>query len=115
MYLIILIFINSFSNTLQSVQAGLFCDNFLREIYLIDEESKTEKVIAQGWEGMWSTPYDFSNLNADPGALIKFRCYNYDGLTYGSGCFQLMKSAIVTCLIQISKNIVIKLLLITVR
>ena len=87
MNIIILIFINFFSVTLQAVQAGLFCDNFLREIYLIDEESKTEKVIAKGWDGMWSTPYIFKELNADPGALIRFKCYNYDGWTFGGGCF----------------------------
>ena len=89
MYIIVLIFINFFSITQQSVQAGLFCDNFLREIYLIDEESKTEKVIAKGWDGAWSAPYIFNELNADPGALIKFKCYNYDGWTYGAGCFNI--------------------------
>ena len=87
MYIVILIFINFFSITLQAVQAGIFCDNYLREIYLIDEESKTEKVIANGWEGEWPTPYMFEELNADPGSLIKFKCYSYNGWSFGAGCF----------------------------
>ena len=84
---IILIFINFFSITLQSVKAGIFCDDYLREIYLIDEETKAEKIIAQGSDGTWSKPYKFEELDADPGSLIKFRCYNDQGYAFGAGCF----------------------------
>ena len=84
---IILILINFFSITLQTVQAGIFCDDYLNEIYLIDEETKKEKQIAYGWNGNWSLPYMFKELDADPGSLIKFKCYNNEGWTYGAGCF----------------------------
>ncbi len=28
--------------------------------------------------------YSYDNLDVDPGALIKFKCYNVDGLTLGA-------------------------------
>ena len=86
----ILIFIilsfNSFFLSTETIKAGFFCDNFLREVYLIDE-SHSQKVIAKGWEGFWKAPYIFENLEAAPGDLIKFKCYNFDGWTFGAGCF----------------------------
>ena len=86
----ILIFINlsfnSFFLSTEAIKAGFFCDNFLREVYLIDE-SHSQKVIAKGWEGSWKAPYIFENLEAAPGDLIKFKCYNFDGWTFGAGCF----------------------------
>ena len=85
--LIILIFFNAFSLTFQTVQTAIFCDNFLREIYLIDEDTHTEKVIATGWDGNWEDPYVFNSLDVDPGALIKFKCYTTEGWSFGAGCF----------------------------
>ena len=83
---IVLIFINFFSITLQTVQAGIFCDDYLEEIYLV-KENNTKKVIAKGWKGKWSEPYKFNDLDADPGSLIQFSCYNNEAWTYGAGCF----------------------------
>ena len=69
------------------MQAGFFCDNYLREVYLVDESTQSQKVIATGWEGYYTDPYYFNNLDAAPGDLIRFKCYNKDGWTYGAGCF----------------------------
>lgn len=77
---------NFFYLTVQIVQTALFCDNFLREVYLINE-GNSQKLIATGYEGMWSEPYYFYDLNVDPGALIKFKCYTYNGWSFGAGCF----------------------------
>ncbi len=82
----IILSFNSILFTIETVKAGFFCDNFLREVYLIDE-SFSQKVIATGWEGFWKAPYIFDNLEAAPGDLIKFKCYNYDGWSFGAGCF----------------------------
>ena len=83
----IILILNLLLFSYQSIQAGFFCDNYLREVYLIDENSHTQKVIANGWEGFFTNPYIFENLQADPGDLIKFKCYNVDGWTNGAGCF----------------------------
>ena len=85
----IFIFLNIFLISFQTIQVGFFCDNFLREVYLIDESTKTQKVIATGWEGFWKSPYYFEKLEAAPGDLIKFKCYNYDGWSFGAGCFYI--------------------------
>ena len=82
----IYIFISLLSLTLQEVQTAIFCDNYVREIYLVNETTKTQTVIDQGWEQHWSYPYYF-NLRTDPGALIKVRCYNAGHITLGGGCF----------------------------
>ena len=87
MLLYIYVFVNILCFSYQNVRSAFFCDNFLREIYLVDESSHTEKSIATGWEGSWSDPYYFENLQAEPGDLIKLKCYNVDGWSYGAGCF----------------------------
>ena len=72
--------------TFQNVQVAFFCDNFLREVYLINKSTQAQEKIATGWEGFWKAPYYF-DLKAAPGDLIKFKCYNYDGWSFGAGCF----------------------------
>ena len=85
---IILIFLNVLTFSFQIVPTRIFCDNFLREIYLIDENTHSQKTIAiEKIERMWDDHYSYDNLNVDPGALIKFKCYNVDGPTLGAGCF----------------------------
>ena len=82
-----LIYINLLYFTLQKVQTAIFCDNYIREIYLINETTKKEKVIANGSEHYWAEPYYYNNLEADPGDLIKIKCYNSEGWSFGAGCF----------------------------
>ena len=43
--IIILVLINYFSLSYQTVPTRLFCDNFLREIYLINETTNIQKII----------------------------------------------------------------------
>lgn len=71
----------------QTMEAYFFCDNYLKEIYSIDEDTQTQKLIANGWDGDWQDPYHFENLDAAPGEFIKFRCHNTDAVSYGAGCF----------------------------
>ena len=84
---IILIFINFLSITQQSVRAGIFCDDQLKEIYLIDKETGNRKQIAKGTNIDWKTPDIFEDLDAEPGDKIEFICHNNDGFTFGAGCF----------------------------
>ena len=83
-----MIFLDLLTFSFQIVPTRIFCDNFLREIYLIDEKTHSQKTIAiEKIERMWDDHYSYDNLNVDPGALIKFKCYNVDGPTLGAGCF----------------------------
>ena len=52
-------------------------------------EGSTEDKIENGWDGSRLDPYPFESLKAAPGDLIKFNCYNYDGGSFGAGCFVL--------------------------
>ena len=83
---IILLFVISLKISFQIVQTRIFCDNFLREIYLIDEVKNSQKLIlTEKVEKIWSDHYSYHNLDVDhPGALIKFKCYNVDGPTLGA-------------------------------
>ena len=77
---IFLILLNCIYISFQIVQTRIFCDNFLREIYLIDEVKNSQKLIlTEKVEKIWLDHYSYDNLDVDPGALIKFKCYNVDG------------------------------------
>ena len=98
MMLFLFIFFNLFLFSFQTVQAAIFCDNYLRGIYVI--EGSSERKIEDGNDGNWTEPYIFNNLNATPGDLIKIKCYNLEGGTSVAGCF-LVKNE---CLCYMFRN-----------
>ena len=86
---IILLFAISLKISIQIVQARFFCDNYLREIYLVNETTQSQTIIKTETiekEDIY-LPYSYDDLAADPGALIKFKCYNSGGPSFGAGCF----------------------------
>ena len=90
---------NIFSFSSQTIEAAFFCGGVLWEIYVV--EGTRESVIAKSSDlpsGGYLAPYYFHKLNAVPGDLIKFQCYNFNpspGLfgeltrSFGAGCFLL--------------------------
>ena len=82
------IFFNCLYTSFQIIQAKFFCDNYLRNIYLFDENTKSYKLIeTEKEEKYWTIPYSYDNLKAEPGDLIMFNCSNEGGPTLGAGCF----------------------------
>ena len=79
--------INIFSYSFQKIQAVFFCDDVLKDIYVV--EGNIQRKIEEVYEGNFETPYVFNELNAAPGDLIKFNCMNREGFTFGAGCFVL--------------------------
>ena len=79
------LFFNIFSLSFQTVQAALFCDDDLKEVYVV--EGNIEIKIADGVNGAWNKPFIYPSLNATPGDLIKMKCYNKKGGASGAGCF----------------------------
>ena len=73
--------------SLQKIQAALYCEDYLDEIYLVDPSTQGITQIGYGWKGSWSTPYYFENLDADQGDTIRMNCRTFDENTYGGGCF----------------------------
>ena len=71
------LFFNIFSLSFQTVQAALFCDDDLKEIYIV--EGNIERKIADGVTGAWNKPFMYPSLNATPGDFIKMKCYNKKG------------------------------------
>ena len=81
---------NIFSFSSQTIKAAFFCDDELKEIYVKEGDNENlivgQSNIPTGGVGV---PYYFDKLNATPGDLIKFKCYNRWSSTYGAGCFLL--------------------------
>ena len=83
---------NIFSFSSQTIKAAFFCDDSLKEIYVV--EGNAQRKIAQGSNGIKENrtvyvPYYFKELNAVPGDLIRFKCFNIMTITFGAGCFVL--------------------------
>ena len=90
MKIFIILFFCIFSFSFQIIQAAFFCDELLREVYLVDKSTGESSQIAHGpYNGDWRDPNYFLNLAADQGDKIKINCYtnNADSNTYGGGCF----------------------------
>ena len=85
MLIFFIIFFNIFFS-FQSIPAAFFCDNYLREVEVLDKSTQSYKQVAYGWNQNWDTAYIF-NIDANPGDLIRFRCLNVGGPTLGAGCF----------------------------
>ena len=85
MVIFLFLFFKMFFLSFQTIPTGFFCDDYLREVYVI--ENGISREIVKGWEGRWDIPYPFQNLSVDPGDLIRFTCYSGTGGAYGSGCF----------------------------
>ena len=71
----------------QKIKAVFFCDDFLREIYKVDQSTQVITKIGNGNGGDWQTPHYFPELEADQGDTIRINCYNINGETFGGGCF----------------------------
>ena len=81
------ILLNCFSLSFQTIKSGLFCDDRIYRIYVYDESLKDYRIlkILNNPEDCYNV--DYVDLDVDPGALIKFQCYNGAGETLGGGCF----------------------------
>ena len=78
-----LLFLKLFSFSSQVVQAVFFCDDWLKDVYIVEGHNLT-KIAYGGPNGNINS----FNLSAAPGDLIRIICYNSDGgWSYGAGCF----------------------------
>ena len=82
-----LIFSLSLPFSIQKIQAALFCEDYLEEVFKVDPTTLKQTQIEFGWDGDWITPYYFHELNADQGDIIRIRCRTEDENTCGGGCF----------------------------
>ena len=82
---------NIFSSSFQTIKAAFFCDDTLEEIYVVEGTTEIKIVDESNMQrdGGIESPYYFNELNAVPGDLIKFDCFNSVATTYGVGCFLL--------------------------
>ena len=85
----IFLFFVIFSFSFQTIPTAFFCDDYLKEIYVV--EGNIPRQVADGSivGGNWETPYYFYNLNVIEGDLIRFRCRNKKKPSLGGGCFFL--------------------------
>jgi len=84
---IILILLCCLSLSFQTIKSGLFCDDQIKEIYVYDERLGFYKYLQSVKNPVNCWNVDYVDLDVDPGALIKFKCYNAETLTLGGGCF----------------------------
>ena len=84
---IILILLNYLSLSFQIIQSALFCDDRIDNIYVKNESTgKYIKLLKVKYpEDCWNP--DYVDLDVDPGAVIKFECYNMLNAILGGGCF----------------------------
>ena len=88
MVMSLILFLNIFSLSFQTVQAVFYCDDYLKEVYIKDEITQELTHIATGIpDGSWTTPNYFYDLEAAPGDLIQITCCNMNRGVYGGGCF----------------------------
>ena len=90
MLISIFLFFNILSFSFQTIPALFYCDDILRQVYLIDETTQEKQLIGTGNErGSWDEPNYFNYLKAAPGDLIRIICYTPNSGLYGGGCFLL--------------------------
>ena len=84
---IIIILLNFLSLSFQIIQSALFCDDQIRNIYVYNENTRAYTFLLRVWapEDCWKP--DYINLDIEPGARIKFECYNEETSILGGGCF----------------------------
>ena len=87
MVIFLFLVFNIFSLSFQYIEAVFFCDDFIAAIYVVDGTNQIQ-ISGKGIENGRFT-FNYSHLNAVPGDLIKFTCYNGKGPTWGAGCFVL--------------------------
>ena len=87
MVILLLLFLNIFSISNQSIQAAFFCDDELQDIYVVQGNDK--KKIADKKSGSAGAPIYYGDLDATPGDLIYFGCYNSIYVSFGAGCFYM--------------------------
>ena len=85
--MIIIILLNYLSLSFQIIQSALFCDDQIRNIYVYNERTRdyTFLLKVRAPEDCWKP--DYIDLDIDPGARIKFECYNAETSILGGGCF----------------------------
>ena len=71
----------------QTIESGLFCDDILKDIYVYDQKLGNYRQLQFEKDRADSSNVDYIDLDVDPGAFIKFTCYNFVGPTLGGGCF----------------------------
>ena len=84
---IILILLNYLSLSFQIIQSALFCDDQIGNIYVYNESIRayTFLLAVEDPKDCWNP--DYVDLDVDPGAVIKFECYNAHTSILGGGCF----------------------------
>ena len=85
----IILFLCFFSFSFQIIQAAFFCEDLLREVYLVDQSNELRQIAYGPDNGDWERPNYILDLAADQGDTIKINCLSYVGMadTYGGGCF----------------------------
>ena len=84
---IMLILLYSLTLSYQNIPVLLFCDDYLKAVYVIDDNSKDiHDTKTDGFNNEWNKG-DLVNLKTFPGDRIKFKCHNENGPTHGGGCF----------------------------
>ena len=79
-----------FSLSFQTIKVAIFCDDHLKEIYVVKGNEQIEIAKEPNLPtGGGPNPYYFYELNAVPGDLIRFKCFNIMTITFGAGCFVL--------------------------
>ena len=84
----IFLFFVIFSFSFQTIPTSIFCDDSLKEIYVVEGSTHRQVEHGSNGGGSWNRPYYF-NLDVVEGDLIRFKCYNNLRGAYGGGCFFL--------------------------
>ena len=83
----IIILLYCLSLSFQTIESGLFCDDSLKDIYVYDQKLGNYRYLQSVKSPKNCYNVDYVDLDVDPGAFIKFTCYNNDRPTLGGGCF----------------------------
>ena len=91
MLIYLFLFFTIFSFSFQGIPTGIFCDDYLRGVYVLEGgKGGTLRKISSGWDGNAATPYVYTSLDVAPGDYVRFTCYNYiGGYSFGAACFYI--------------------------
>ena len=84
---IILILLNYLSLSFQIIQSALFCDDQIGRIYKYNESIGDYEFLLRVKDPKDCWEPDYIDLDVDPGAVIKFECFNAASFILGGGCF----------------------------
>ena len=79
MVIFLFLVFNIFSLSFQDIEAVFFCDDVIKAVYVVDGTNQIP--ISGERELNEEFIYNYTHLDAVPGDLIKFTCYNEGGPT----------------------------------